>query len=117
MNRFEIEERLVELTPKYPEFRGMSFEGYQKHIASKYKCPVCGKPVFLRERHDDGTVFFGCSRFPYCKWSQSFGYTIHDRIWEDGIVPFGGYDERDDEDDWDGEDDWASDWESPMYWG
>lgn len=118
MNRFDIEKNLRREEGRFPELKGLNFYSYSIRIQMKYKCPSCGKPVTLRERHDDGTVFFGCTNFPNCRWSQSIGYTIHDKIFEDGIIPLGGYDEIDDEYDWDSDDDrWAEDWESPMYWG
>ena len=99
MNRFDVEKNLRIEEARFPELKGLNFDSYCRYIQLKYKCPACGKPVTLRERGDDGTVFFGCLGFPGCRWSQSIGFTIHDKIYQDGIRPLGGYDEREDEDD------------------
>jgi hypothetical protein len=33
------------------------------------KCPLCGRPLVLRERKDHSSQFFGCPRFPDCHGS------------------------------------------------
>ena len=80
----------------------------------KKVCPDCGAPLVERENSKTGAPFWGCSKFPKCKYSKSFYVSVGDeylyptRPDEDEIYP-----EDDRGDEWVDDNDWID----PMDFG
>ena len=43
----------------------------QKNDTDALRCPKCGAELRERKNRRDGTVFYGCARYPECRYTRS----------------------------------------------
>ena len=53
-----------------------SLDEFKKYLKQKQEqttpemCPLCGAKLVLRKNRNDGSSFYGCSKYPECKFTK-----------------------------------------------